>query len=158
MDAPQGRYRVIEKDGRLIVIDNGTGRPASTSAIPPPSGRPGLSASPVAPATSNLDSFADFLLRKVVREWDKEGRAVIHWNWKKNGKEQRWDALLDRGQQRRLGRALVALSTTFPLMIFLFIAGGVFFWFGAILALMPVVWAIAAIARLQRETGGVAGG
>lgn len=158
MDAPPSRYRVIEKDGRLIVIDNSTGRPASTtSPIPPPSARPGGSPSPVAPAPGRLDSLADSLLRRVVREWDSEGRAVIHWNWQTNGKDRRWDARLDQGQQRRLGRALVALLSA-PIFIMLVIfSGGLFLWL-AFFIVPAIVWGFRTIGRIQRETGGVKGG
>ena len=157
MDAPQGRYRVIEKDGRLVVIDNATGRPASTS-VPPPraagSGRPGQSSSPVAPAKGGLETLSDMLLHMAVREWDAEGRAVIHWQWTENGKAKSWDALLDPGQQRRLGLALVHL-VAIPLPILLFaLGGGSWIWLGFILAAYPLLRGIRGIAKLQAETRG----
>ena len=40
MEAPKGRYSVVEKDGRLIVIDNQTGAAAASTT---PSPRPGTS-------------------------------------------------------------------------------------------------------------------
>jgi hypothetical protein len=155
MDAPQGRYKVVEKDGRLIVIDNATGQPASgtaTPARPPTPGRSG--SSPVAPAKSTIDSFADSLLRLAVREWDDQGRAIIHWSWKQNGKEQRWDAWLDQAEQKRFGRALVAIAAA-PLFVFFFIfTSGLLLWLGMLLTVGPVIWGFRSISRLQSETNG----
>src|SRR5688500_724115 len=142
MDAPQGRYRVIEKDGRLVVIDNRTGAPASSPVVPPPRmggrGGPVQSASPVTAAKSGLDTFADMLLRLVVREWDAEGRAVIHWEWKEGGKERSWDALLDLDQQRRLGRALVHFAVLPVLILLLMFAGGSWVWLAFVLGAYPL--------------------
>jgi hypothetical protein len=155
MDAPEGRYRVIEKDGRLIVIDNMTGAPAS-----PPPPRPGGPARPgaaapapvVAAGRGAIDGAGDFLLALVTREWDGEGRAVIAWEWKEGGRPRRWDARLDAGQQRRLGRALLGVALV-PLPVLAFIFGsGALIWIAAAIALPPAFWGIAAIRRLQRET------
>ncbi|HEX9947594.1 MAG TPA: hypothetical protein VGA98_08645, partial [Allosphingosinicella sp.] len=86
MDAPKGRYRVIEEDGRLVVIDNESGTPIPSSLVPPRRPRPGRSPAsppvPVAPAGPGpLDRAGDFLLAVVAREWDSQGRAVIAWRW-----------------------------------------------------------------------------
>ena len=155
MDAPKGRYRVIEKDGRLIVIDNATGDVASGTTPPPrpaTPGRPG--GSPIAPARSQLDTFADVLLGLAVREWDDEGRAIIHWSWKQNGQEQRWDAWLDQAEQKRLGRALVGIAAA-PLFVLLFMfASGLVLFLGMALTMAPVLWGIRTIMRLHNETDG----
>lgn len=51
MDAPKGRYSIVEKGGRLIVIDNATGVPASpvSRTIAPEMVRPRTSSAPTAP-------------------------------------------------------------------------------------------------------------
>lgn len=155
MDAPKSRYRVVEKDGRLVVIDNATGAPASPPPPRPPgAGRPGAAgpAPLVAQGRGAIDGVADFLLALATREWDGDGRAVIAWEWKEGGRTRRWDARLDSGQQRRLGRALLGLGGI-PLLVLAFIFGsGALIWFAAIMGLPPLIWGVAAIRRLQRET------
>ena len=167
MEAPKGRYKVIEKDGRLIVIDNQTGQPASGTMPPPrpgaspvsgPGGSPGLGSggSPISTASGTLatwvDGFSAMLLRLAVSEWDEQGRAIIHWSWTVNDKEQRWDAGLDADEQRRLGRGLAAIASL-PLFLLLFIFGGTG-WLLLPLALtaVPVLWGGISIARLREET------
>ena len=154
MDAPKGRYRVVEKDGRLIVLDNGT--PIPSSVKPPPSGgRPGAGpAAPVGPGEPGMiDRAGAILLRAVAREWDREGRAVIAWEWKENGRTKRWDAALDSRQQRRLGRALVAVFSA-PLFVVLLVMTGFWaIWLG-LFVVPAVMWGVIAISRLQRETSG----
>src|SRR5688572_20500555 len=135
MDAPQGRYRVIEKDGRLVVIDNRTGAPASSPVVPPPPrmagrGGPVQSASPVTAAKGGLDTLIDMALRLAVTEWDSEGRAVVRWEWKQNGREQRWDAALDTEQQRRLGLALIYAALLPGLFLLLAVLLGSWAWLG----------------------------
>ena len=157
MDAPQGRYRVVEKDGRLVVIDNETGAPIPSSvAAPPParSGRPAASpAGPVAPAGPGpIDRAADLLLALAVRRWDEQGRAVIAWQWEENGKVKRWDAALDPGRQRRLGRALLALAAAPLAVIAAILSGGALVGPAIVLALPPLAWAAFSIRRLYRET------
>jgi hypothetical protein len=156
MDAPRGRYSVIEKDGRLVVIDNGTGTPIPSSLPPPParSGR-GAPASPGPVAGAGpaaLDRAADFLLAIAVREWDSQGRAIVAWRWSESGKPKRWDAALDPRQQRRMGRALLALSLA-PLSVLLFTFAddpliGVF----AMAALVLPLWGAISLRRLYGET------
>jgi hypothetical protein len=156
MDAPKGRYRVEEKDGRLVVIDNQTGAPASSSPPPRPSraGGPGLPAAPIVAGKGALDSLADMLVTLAAQGWDGEGRAVIRWEWTQNGKTRRWDARLDQGQQRRLGRALLGLCAA-PLLVPLFIfAPAVLIWLGLILIVPPALWGLSTIVSLQSETGG----
>lgn len=157
MDAPKSRYRIVEKDGRLVVIDNATGAPVSPPPPRPagaPRSGPGGPAPVIASGRSAVDGAADFLLALVTREWDGEGRAVIAWEWKESGRTRRWDARLDTGQQRRLGRALLAVAA-FPLAILIFILfDGSARWVGVALALPPVVWGVVAVRRLQRETAG----
>jgi hypothetical protein len=154
MDAPKSRYKVVEKDGRLVVIDNATGAPATPPPPRPPAARPGAPgpAPLVAEGRGAVDGAADFLLALVTREWDGEGNAVIAWEWKEGGRERRWDARLDPGQQRRLGRALLGVAAL-PLLVLAFIFGSPpVIWVGAVLSLPPAVWGVAAIRRLQRET------
>jgi hypothetical protein len=152
MEAPKGRYRVEEKDGRLVVFDNGA---PIDSSIPSRSGSPGTGPSgPIAPGKGAIDSIADFLLGIVVREWDEEGRAVIRWQWNDKGTVRRWDARLDARQQRRLARALLRLCAA-PFFILAFVVGSnPFSWIVAALALPTVIWGLASILRLQSETAG----
>ncbi len=157
MDAPQGRYRVVEKEGRLVVIDNRTGSPIPSSVAAPPPRRPGRGSAapvgPVAPAGPGLGGrAADALLALVVRRWDSEGRAVIAWQWQENGKTKRWDAALDPGQQRRLGRALLALLVAPTLLVLTAFADGGLFAASVFVAMPPVIWGAFTIRRLQRET------
>ena len=155
MEAPKGRYRVVEKDGRLVVIDNETGAPLPSSVAPPPrQGRSGPSpVSPVAPAGPGaIDRAADALLALVTREWDTEGRAVIAWEWRESGKVRRWDAALDAAQQRRMGRALLALTAAPALPFLVAFADGALLGFGMLAALPAVAWAVLSLRRLYRET------
>jgi hypothetical protein len=157
MDAPKGRYRVVEKDGRLVVIDNETGSPLPSSIAPPPTVRPGRSAAapagPVAPAGPGpLDRAADFLLTLVVKQWDSEGRAVIAWESGERGKGSRWDARLDEAQQRRMGRALLALCAAPVFGLFFIFGDGAASGFGALLTLPFVLWGAFALMRLRAET------
>ncbi|HYD36350.1 MAG TPA: hypothetical protein VEA60_01980 [Allosphingosinicella sp.] len=157
MDAPQGRYRIVEKEGRLVVIDNRTGSPIPSSVAPPSPSRPGRGADapagPVAPAGPGpVDRAADLLLALVANRWDEQGRAVIAWEWRESSKVRRWDAALDSRQQRRLGRALLALAAG-PLLLVLAVFADVgLFGLAILLALPPLAWAAFAIRRLQRET------
>ena len=156
MDAPKGRYRVVEEDGRLVVIDNESGSPISSSPPPQPAGRPGSDPAPIiAPGKGVVDSAADMLLGLAVHEWDEKGRAVVRWRSQgKNGKEFRWDAVLDKAQQRRLGRGLLAFGAA-PLFILVTIFGdlGGLILPGLILTALPVVWGVWTITRLMKETG-----
>jgi hypothetical protein len=156
MDAPQGRYRVVEKDGRLVVIDNETGSPIPSSVASPPP-RPGrraaASAGPVAPAGPGaIDRAADVLLALAAKRWDSQGRAVIAWEWRENNKVKRWDAALDEGQQRRLGRALLVLATAPLLLILAMLVDSGLFGLGILLAVPPLLWAVFSLRRLHRET------
>ena len=152
MDAPKGRYSVVEKDGRLVVIDNGTGAPIPSSFAPraqrgrPPSGPVG-GGDPGA-----LDRAADLLLALVVRRRDSDGRAVIAWEWRENNKVKRWDAALDEGQQRRMGRALLALAAAPLLLILAMLVDGGLFGLAVILAVPPLHWAVFSLRRLHGET------
>jgi hypothetical protein len=155
MDAPKGRYRVEEKDGRLTVIDTVTGAPVSKSApspgsgsLPPPPRQGAVSTPP-----GLIDRLGRRLLGLVVNSWDKEGRAVVAWEWEQNGRKQRWDAALGPAEQKRLGRALAAI-TAFPIFVLLTIITG----FGLTWLLLPfafpvTIWGVWAMLRLQRETG-----
>lgn len=184
MEAPKGRYSVVEKDGRLIVIDNMTGAPARSNTPTPQPGRPGASLAPVRPAGSSapiqpgasrttsrppaspspivagkgmLDAAADALVTMASKEFDGDGRAVVAWEWKSNNKTRRWDARLDAAQQRRFGRALLAMCAT-PLLIFAFVLlSGAAMWIALALTIPTILWGFGSIARLQRETGGLTG-
>lgn len=157
MEAPKGRYRVLEKDGRLVVIDNESGRPIPSTLAPPPPAGPGRAASgPSSPAESGgpgpIERAADVLLAMAVRQWDAEGRAVIAWEWRSRGRKQRWDARLDRPQQRRLGRALLALCAL-PVFILAMILGeGALLGLPTLLAFPFIAWGAIALVRLYHET------
>ena len=158
MDAPKGRYRVVEKDGRLVVIDNATNVPL-TPSIPPPRAASGASpgsrpaaAGPVVAGKGALDGAADALLALAVNRWDGEGRAVIRWRWKQNNQPRSWDALLDSSQQRRLGRALLCLAAAPLLFLALILAAQP--WLAFVADLPLLFWGVRAIGRLQSETAG----
>ena len=156
MDAPKGRYRVEEKDGRLVTIDTHTGAPIPLPGVSTPAS-PKRPSGPVAPAPPGLvDRAARALLPLAVNHWDEQGRAIVAWQWEQNGRTRRWDAALDSAQQRRLGRGLLAFAA-FPVAILLSIFTG-----GGALLLIPVavpatLWGVWAVVRLQRQTGGTDG-
>jgi len=114
MDAPKGRYSIVEKGGRLIVIDNATGGPASPVSRPiePEAVRPRTTTAPAtssastptqprqdaatAPSARRRDppfagpgvlpgTFARLLVRLVTSGRDAQGRALIRWKWETNG-------------------------------------------------------------------------
>jgi hypothetical protein len=156
MDAPKGRYRVEEKDGRLVVIDTATG----SSVSPPPPGAPGRAPAPPrgafrseAGAPNLFDRLGRLLLHLAVDHWDERGRAVVGWQWEENGRSRRWDAALDAGQQRRLGRALLAFAS-FPLVILLSTFGSFALLWLLAAAVPAALWGLWSVVRLQRETGG----
>ena len=155
MDAPKGRYRVVEEDGRLVVIDNESGSRISSSPQQA-AGRPGADPPPiVAPGRGLVDAAADMLLWLAVHEWDQKGRAVVRWRSQgKNGKEFRWDAVLDKAQQRRLGRGLLAFGAA-PLFVLALIFGDLeaLILPGLFLTAIPVLWGVWSITRLMKETG-----
>ena len=182
MEAPKGRYSVIEKDGRLIVIDNRTGGPAVTNMPSPRPNRPGGTAPPVRPGRSpaqarpgmswpqrrppdsaspivagkgTLDSVGDFLVTLASKEFDADGNAIVGWEWKSNNRTKRWDARLDRAQQRRFGRALLAMIVSpLPILFVLLLDSSALF-AGMVLAVPLFAWGFQAIVRLQKETGGL---
>lgn len=155
MDAPKGRYRVEEKDGRLTVIDTATGAPASSVAPPPrPGAAPLRGPGAVSSPPGLVDRYARLLLSLVVRSWDKEGRAVVAWEWEQNGRKQRWDAALGPAEQKRLGRALAGISV-FPIFVlFTIFAGSGLTWLLLPFALPAAFWGVWAVMRLKRDTGG----
>lgn len=155
MDAPTGRYRVIEKDGRLIVIDNETGSPIPSSLASPPArvGGPSGSPSPIAPAgPGTLDRAAGLLLALAVRKWDEQGRAVIAWEWQENGRTRRWDAALDSGEQRRLGRILLLVAATPAFLVLAMLADTGLFGLAMLFAFPAMAWIVYSLRRLHRET------
>jgi hypothetical protein len=148
MDAPKGRYRVEEKDGRLVVIDTATGAPASAPGPPPPR----LGSGPVTQEPGLSDRLARLVLRLAVKGWDDQGRALVAWEWKEGEAVRRWDAVLDAGQ-RRLGRALLAFAA-FPITILLSILFGALSAWPLIAAAFPAsAWGVWTIQRLMAETG-----
>ncbi|HEX8572858.1 MAG TPA: hypothetical protein VF759_08910 [Allosphingosinicella sp.] len=153
MDAPKGRYSVIEKGGRLIVIDNGTGAPLPSTLVQPGRGR-GSSPAPsvVRTEAGPLDRAAELLLAIVARRRDPQGRAVIAWEWRENGKVRRWDAALDETQQKRLGRALLGLVAPPPLVVLVTMAEGVLLLPALVAAAPPMLWSWLSLRRLRRET------
>ena len=152
MDAPKGRYSVLEKDGRLIVVDNRSGDPVTRSPAPPGAGAP---PPVVAPVGSALDGAAALAVRLVARERDEQGRAVIDWEWQENGKTKRWDARLDAPGQRRLGRALLSLAAA-PLLLLLAVLlfGLAAIWLSFLLIAPLAGHGFWSLRRLQAETGG----
>jgi hypothetical protein len=158
MDAPKGRYRVEEKDGRLTVIDTLTGAPASpvsrssAPGVAPPH-RPNAISSP----PGLIDRYGRLLLALAVRSRDSQGRAVIAWEWEQNGRKQRWDAALGPAEQRRLGRALAGISA-FPIFVLLTIfTGAGLTWLLLPIALPATFWGTWSLMRLKRETGAAGG-
>ncbi|HEX8261451.1 MAG TPA: hypothetical protein VF547_01100, partial [Allosphingosinicella sp.] len=79
MDAPKGRYSVVEKNGRLVVIDNGTGAPLPSTVAPPPGPRGRAGPAPATPISDAgpgpVDRAADLLVALAARRWDPQGRA-----------------------------------------------------------------------------------
>lgn len=153
MEAPKGRYRVEEKDGRLTVIDTATGAPASSVSPPPRTGaapphRPGAISSP----PGLVDRYGRILLGLVVSRWDEEGKAILAWEWEQNGRKERWDAALGPAEQRRLGRALIAFSAFPVFVLFTIFAGPGRTWLLLPLALPATFWGVWSIMRLKRET------
>jgi len=151
MDAPKGRYSVIEKDGRLVVIDNGTGAPLASSL--PPGRRPGgPSPAIVGSEPGPVDRAADLIAAIAARRRDSQGRALIAWEWRESGKIRRWDAALDDRQQRRLGRALLGLTSGPLVVAATAMAESALILPAAILAAPPSLWGWLALRRLYRET------
>jgi hypothetical protein len=155
MDAPKGRYRVEERGRRLVVIDTAAGTAGFAAGAAPPSPPPPAGHIGPAPAAAPrlVDRIGLLLLHLVVNRWEDDGRAVIGWEWESNGRKERWDARLGADQQRRLGRALVAIAA-FPLLILLFVLGFWPLWPLAFPALGAAALGVLSIHRLQRETGG----
>jgi hypothetical protein len=149
MEAPPSRYRVVEKDGRLVVVDTATG--ATARPVARPGTAPAPSAAPVAAGRGLIDAVADTIAAWAGKGRDSEGRMVIAWEWEQNGKKRRWNAALDAGQQRRLGRALLWVIAPGPLALLLILAGGPFLFLFA--ALPFILWGVALLNRLQSETG-----
>ena len=154
MDAPKGRYRVEEKDGRLTVIDTATGAPASSVASPPrPGAAPQRAPAGLARPPGLADRYGRLLLSLVVKRWDEEGRAMISWEWEENGGTQRWDAALGPAEQKRMGRALAGVSAFPVFVLFTIFAGFGLTWLVLPFALASAFWGVWAIMRLTRETG-----
>ena len=154
MDAPKGRYRVEEKDGRLTVIDTLTGAPISSGAPPPGSGAaPPRRDGAVSRPAGLIERYGRLLLGLVVTRWDGEGRAIVAWQWEQNGRTRRWDAALGNAEQKRLGRALAAVSA-FPLFVLsTIVAGFSFAWLLLPVTVPLTFWGVWSVMRLTRESG-----
>lgn len=184
MEAPKGRYSVVEKDGRLIVIDNRTGSAAASTTPSPRPGRPGGSPAPVRPGQlptpprssasrppsrppvspppissgpEMFDGIGGFLVAIASKDYDADGNAIVGWEWKSNNRTRRWDARLDPAQQRRFGRALLALCVSpLPIITLLVLDQNALF-AGMVLSVPLFAWGFQSIVRLQKETGGLSG-
>ena len=77
---------------------------------------------------------------------------MIAWEWGEKGGRRRWDARLDEAEQRRMGRALVALGAAPLFVAFLIFTDGVLFGLGTLLTLPPLAWAAVSLLRLYGET------
>lgn len=148
MDAPRTRYRVLEKDRRLIVIDT-----ASGEAVSHPGPRPAAGSMEQLGA---LDRAALFLAQLAIKRRDAQGRAVVSWSGTVNNKPRKWEAWLDQAQERRFGRALLGIAP-FPALILLLILlpFGAALW-GALMvpAVILLLVSVAGLAGLMRETRG----
>lgn len=155
MDVPKTRYRVIERDRKLIVIDTWTGDPA-TKAMPlpaSPSARsPGLPR--IAIGRGVFDRLALACARIGTKGRDAQGRALVRWDYKVNNKPRRWEAALDPAQELRFGRALMGLASFPATFLALFVPGVNMF---AVLLLLPTLlwalWSFVRLSALQKETG-----
>jgi hypothetical protein len=104
-----------------------------------------------------LDGAADALVTMASKGYDGDGNAIVGWEWKSNNKTRRWDARLDPAQQRRFGRALLAMCAT-PLPVFaVVLLSGAAMWTALALSLPLVLWGFGSVSRLQKETGGLSG-
>jgi pimeloyl-ACP methyl ester carboxylesterase len=159
MDVPPSRYRVIEKEGRLVVIDTAASEPGDSTAEPRqgPRRRLRLSAGPIVSGLVSVrDWLADFVLGAAVREWDNAGRAVIDWRYQdRNGVDFEWQARLDLDEQDRLGRALLEIATA-PLLIIAWIAfdSGWVRLIAFLLCAPTMVWGMMQLLGLRGETNG----
>jgi hypothetical protein len=154
MDAPKGRYRVEEKDGRLTVIDTATGAPASSARGSLAGGRRPLGPGAISSPPGLVERYGRLLLSLVVSRWDEEGRAVMNWQWEQNGRTERWDAALGAAEQKRLGRALVAFSALPVFVLITIFAGFGLGWLLMPIALPATFWGVWSVIRLRRETQG----
>lgn len=146
MDAPPSRYRVVEKEGRLIVLDTATGASTGTAPASPA----GSATAPMAAGRGLIDALADATAGLAAKGRDAEGRLVIAWEWTKNGKTRRWDAALDTEQQRRLGRAILAIVVPIPLATVTFVVEQPLI--GLIIGVPLILFGALALNRLQTET------
>lgn len=148
MDAPRTRYRVLEKDRRLIVVDT-----ASGEALSHPGPRPAVGMEAVA---GPLDRAALLLAGFAIKRRDAQGRAVVSWSGTVNNQPKKWEAWLDQAQERRFGRALLGI-VPFPALILLLVLlpFGAALW-GVLMvpAFLLMLAAIVGLLALMRETRG----
>jgi hypothetical protein len=148
MDAPRTRYRVLEKDRRLIVIDT-----ASGEAVSHPGPRPAAGSME---ALGPLDRAALFLAGLAIKRRDAQGRAVVSWSGTVNNKPRKWEAWLDQAQERRFGRALLGV-VPFPALILLLILlpfGAALWGILMVPAVIVMLASILSLGALMRETRG----
>ena len=153
MDAPKGRYRVEEKDGRLVVIDTATGARVSPDVPSPPGTAP---ASPSRPAAglARPPGLADRLGRLLSTSPSAAGtkrprrpRLGVGGEWPQAalGRGARWGSAAaarpGAARLRRFPGHRPALDPGRFELLWLFV-----------LALPATFWGVWAVVRLQRET------
>lgn len=129
IEAPPSRYRIIEKDGRLIVFDNG--RPTATDLAA--RGAPILASSSLSSAEGGgsalvklLDGWARGMATWFGERWEPDGRLILRVKSGANAHTKRiW---LSPKQARAYGWGLLgiagAIGLNFPVNMLLFAVGG----------------------------------
>jgi hypothetical protein len=154
MNTP-GADSIVEDEERHVV------QPAEGARAAGPLVRreTGLRAPLVSAAQSAVraaDACGTYLLSLFGQEWDAEGNLLIEQYWATTGlTRRRWTAWLNPAQQRRLGRALLALAAAFPASLVSYLllpAGGLFA--APALFLLLLSAGIRSIQKLVAETGG----
>jgi len=121
VQAPPSRYRVIEKDGRLIVLDSG--RPVGSGPTPPSqASRIGGAGAAGGGWLAMADRWAVSLANRFAERREPDGRLILR--AKAGGKR----TVLSASQAIGYGRALLGLAIgillLFPVNILLGIVGG----------------------------------
>ncbi|HEX4695165.1 hypothetical protein [Sphingomonas sp.] len=139
LEAPPSRYRVIERDGRLVVIDRQAGEqqlPLSLASSPLVRVEPPISSRPASPSPKSMIADPPGLLRSVAAAVtgevrDDDGRLLLDTaNWF-DSKAPRTIALSPAGE-RRLGAVVLALAAAALVAIALVVTGNVIGWVIAI--------------------------
>lgn len=77
-DAPPGRYKVVERGRRLVVIDTRTGQPAARAPAPAAPAAPRPSAAPVqSTAPRTIDDRSGATILRTTRLYDLKGPREI---------------------------------------------------------------------------------